>query len=750
MNDYDDTTPADDDSAEGNGEAGMSLTTFTRYFREIHDQPPWRKAADREMEYVDGNQLDSEILRKQRAIGLPPAIEPLIGPAIDTVLGLEAKTRTDWRVIADTDKSGEDVALALNQKLNQAERHSKADQACSDAFKSQLCVGIGWVEVSRDEDPFRYPYRCTGIHRNEIWWDFLSKSPDLSDARYLIRRRWVDNQQVMLKYPDQKDLINQACGRWTMFDGASDGATSTDLAMSFDQERGWSVEDQEWRNIESQRVCLFEVWYRIWVSVLVLKTPDGRVVEYDAANPMHTAMVASGAIKAQRATVGKMRMAMWMGPHKLSDEASPYRHGMFPYAPFWGKREDRTNVPYGLVRGMMYMQDNVNATQSKIRWGLSAVRTTRTDGAVVGTDEQFRGNVSRIDADIVLDPDAMAKPGAVFKVERDFQLNEQHYKMLNDSRIGIQRTSGIQPSLGGASGSATSGVQEATQVEQATQSLADMMDNFRTGRAIVGELLISLLIEDVIGKAESVKIDGKGLREDRDIALNRPERDEDGMAYLSNDVERTKLKVDLQEVPSTSSFRAQQLAAMSEAFKSMPPQYQSIALPHLLSLMDVPDKDEIIKEVRDAGQQTTPEQVKQQIDAAVQAALQKSGADLKARELDLKYAPELLDAQVRKLVSEAFKTNVEALYSANQTAASLVMNPAIAPVADEVARVSGYQAPSPVGMDPNLPIPQGLPMPVGAQTLPGVVTNTSPQLPPVPQMPAGPGRGIETLRTSDN
>jgi hypothetical protein len=235
------------------------------------------------------------------------------------------------------------------------------------------------------------------------------------------------------------------------------------------------------------------------------------------------------------------------------------------------------------------------------------------------------------------------------------------------------------------------------------------------------------------------------------IRLNTPAVDPGtGLQYLDNDVERTKLKIDLQDVPSTPSFRSQQLAAMSEAFKSMPQQYQVIALPHLLNLMDVPDKEDIIQAIQQAAEQMTPEQIQQKIDEAVKLALSQSGAELKARELELKYSPAMLDAQVRQMVANAFKINVEALYSANQTAASLVMNPAIAPVADVVAQVSGYQAPSPAGMDPNLPIPAGVPAPVAMQSLPGTQANTRPTQPPVPQSPPGPLAGSETLRTSDN
>ena len=727
------------------GADGLDLATFTRFFQEIQNQPPWRAKADREMDYVDGNQLDSEVLRAQKAIGMPPAIEPLIGPAIESVMGLEAKTRTDWRITADGN-DGDDVAAALNHKVNQAERQSGADKACTDAFKPQLCVGIGWVEVARESDPFKpSKYRCDAIHRNEIFWDMLSKKPDLSDARYLVRRRWTDVEQAKLKFPQHADMIDCANGRWTdRFELSIDGGASTTLALAWEDERGSSIEEQEWRDAEHGRVCLFEVWYRRWEQVTVLVTSDGRVVEYDKKSQMHNEVLASGIIKPRKVIIARMYVSFWMGPHKLHDGKTPYPHSDFPYAPFWGHKEDRTGVPFGRVRGMVYLQDNVNSAISKIRWGLSAIRTERTKGAVAYSDEVFRQQIARPDADIILNAEHMAQPGAVFKVFRDFQLNEQQYKMLGDSRAGIERASGISPSFQGQKGSATSGVQESAQIEQATQSLASLMDNFKFGRTKVGELLLSLIIEDLIGKEETVTIRGNAVVPDRTVVLNQPSIDEStGVNYLTNDVQRTRLKVAMQDVPSTPSFRTQQLAAMSEAFKSMPQEYQIVALPHLLALMDVPNKEDIIKAIQAAKQQATPEQIQEQIDAAVKQALANAGHDLKSRELDLK--AELQLVQISKLIAETVKTGVEAAFASMQAGQTIATMPQIAPIADVVMMSAGYRPPTPAGVDPNFPQPQG----IAAPTV-DVNQNTSPQLPPVPQQPASPMQGIETARTTDN
>jgi len=728
------------------GKDGLDFPTYTRWLLEIQNQPTWRSKADRQMDYVDGNQLDAEILQKQALLGIPPAIENLIGPAVDSVLGLEAKTRTDWKISADN-KGGDDVADALNYRLNQAERNSGADEACGDAFKPQLCVGIGWVEVARESDPFKFPYRCTAIHRNEIWWDMLDKEPGLPKARYLVRRRWTDVEQIKLKFPDKKDLIDRCSGRWSEnYELSLDGGQTTDLYDGWNQERGWSIEEQEWRDSEAKRLCLFEVWYRRWEEVMVLRLPDGRVVEYDKSSAMHVIAVASGSVKPQKTVVSRMYVSFWAGPHKLYDGKTPYRHNDFPYVKFTGKTEDRTGTPYGVVKSMMYLQDSVNSAISKIRWGLSSTRTTRTKGAVAYSDEIFRQQASRVDADIVLDANHMSQPGAVFKIERDFQLTEQQYQMLQDSKGGIERASGISASFQGQKGTARSGIQETTQLEQATQSLAKLMSNFKAGRTKVGELLLSLIIEDMLDKQETVTIRGNALRPDREVMVNVPQVDpETGVKYLDNDVSRIRLQVALSDVPSTPSFRTQQLASMSEAFKAMPQEFQVVALPHLLSLMDIPDKDQIIEDIQQARQKTTPEQLQAKIDEAVAAALQKAGFELKNKELDLKYAPERMMAEIKKLVAETVEIGVKSSYSAMQAAQVIASIPQVAPIADVVMQGAGYQAPNPGGMDPNFPQPEAMPMP--EQGLPEVQQNTSPQLPPVPQSPgAGAMDGIETAR----
>jgi hypothetical protein len=280
----------------------LSLDEYTAIWTEITEQPSWRAEADRQADYIDGNQLDAEILQRMKTLGIPPAIEPLMGPVLASVLGMEVRNRGDWKVRPQSQEDSADVADALNYKLHQAEQRSKADIACSEAFKSQIGPGIGWVYVGREEDPFRYPYRVEQVPRNEMFWDWFAK-PDMSDARYMIRRRWFDKRIPELVFPQHRELIRHTVSSWSDYGlghSIDDGGMLPDLAYSQEQEREWSIEEMNWRNTAQNRVAICECWYRRWDRVTVIRSPDGRVAEFDRENSAHVVAVAQGIVSVER------------------------------------------------------------------------------------------------------------------------------------------------------------------------------------------------------------------------------------------------------------------------------------------------------------------------------------------------------------------------------------------------------------------------------------------------------------------
>lgn len=751
----------------------MTLDELIEIVGEIDEQPAWRHTADKEMDYADGNQLDGTIIQKMKASGIPPAIEDLIGPTLLSIEGYELKTRTDWRVTPNGETDGAEVADAINFKLNQAERFSKADKACSDAFHGQIACGIGWVEVKRERDAFKFPYKTNKVDRNEIHWDMRAVESDLSDARWLRRMRWLHPKQLIDAFPEHAELFTQI-GRngvnWLFNEQFLDGGSSTGLQNAWLDGRGWTRNEEFWHNPTTKEICIAEVWYRRWYKAPVLKFSDGRVVEYDENNHAHAVAVTSGMVKVVQSTMSKVRRAYWAGPVCLHDGPSPYNHGRFPYVPFWGFREDNTGIPYGFVRRMKYNQDALNSAISKLRWGLSVVRVERTAGAVDMTDEQLRRQLARPDADIVLNRAHMAQQGSRFEVTRDYNLNQQQFQMLADNRDAIERVSNVTKSFQGQSNNSTSGTQESTKVEQSTQALTRIIENFNEGRTIVGEMMLALIIEDIGDAQQVIVIEGDAIEPDRTVLINEPVTSPEGYAYLNNDVQRIRMKVALDDVPSSSSYRAQQMNAMSEVVKSLPESVQVAVTPFLTNLMDIPNKREVVEAIRNASSVPDEATIQQRIDEAVQAALSKSGNDLRARELDIRERE--VEANIQLTKAKQVQTGVQSSYSAMQGAVQVAQMPQIAPIADNIMQGAGYERPNPMGDDPNFVAPeqaaamnirspyvQGEGSQVGSEQIPemaqlqqqqGVVENTHPSYPPVPQDGQSSLEGINTARTDDN
>ena len=703
----------------------MSLNEYLEIQQEISQQAMWRSVADKEADYADGNQLDSALLSQMQRLGIPPAIEDLISPTILSVQGYEANIRTDWRLTSDDGETGQEVADALNFKLNQAERKSLADRACSDAFRSQIVTGIGWVEVAREQNPFKFPYRCSTVHRNEIYWDMTARELDLSDARFLLRQKWLHIDKVKGVFPnfdyDMSLLGGSANEDW-------DGGNSTGLNNSWG-ERFPTLKEDAFYNRENKMVCINELWYRRYGEIVCLKSATGKVVEYNPKSENHKLLIANDLVQVFKANVPKMRRAYWIGNQCLLDTETPYPHDYFPYVPFWGFREDMTGIPYGLVRGMRYAQDALNSVNAKLRWGLAVVRTERTKGVVDMTDAQFREQIARPNADIVLNADELARAGSRFSVIRDYQLSQQHYQMLQDNRSAIERVSGINQSFKGG-GNATSGYQEQQRIEQSNQSLARLIDNFRIARMQVGELLLAMLIDEMGDREQEITIPPSSVTQSRTIALNVP-MVENGISFLKNDIQKTRLKVALEEVPQSQSFRSQQLNALSETVKSLPAEYQTAALPYMINLMDMPYKERIIEELNKVKE----EQAQQQ------------SPEIEMRERELQIKEKIADARIKALDAQAVQIGVNSAYAAMQSGATIAQMPQVAPIADEVMKSAGYTAPNPVGDDPNYPQPENVPVP--DETI--EQQNTNPTYPPtVRRGGLGLMRGIRTRSFGDN
>ena len=166
--------------------------------------------------------------------------------------------------------------------------------------------------------------------------------------------------------------------------------------------------------------------------------------------------------------------------------------------------------------------------------------------------------------------------------------------------------------------------------------------------------------------------------------------DSGAVSRLENDISRLRLQVVLQEVPATPGFRAQQLAVLGEAFKSAPPEYQRVMMPHLFTLMDVPNKLEMVGAIREMERQPTQEEIAQRISEAVNAGLSLEQERLALERAKIGQRQALVDAQVKKEISSAVRQAVDSVL---QAASQVTTEPQQrAALAQQVLQSAGFSA----------------------------------------------------------
>lgn len=629
---------------------------------DIDSQPKWRDAANKACAYYDGDQLPPEVLQVLKDRGQPMTIHNLIAPTVDGVLGMEAKTRTDLLVISDDpDDETEKLAEAINAEFADACRLGNMNKARSDAYAEQIKAGLSWVEVRRNSDPFGPEFKVSTVSRNEVFWDWLSREADLSDCRWLMRRRWMDTDEAKATFPGMAQVIDHAIDDWRGFvDTTVTEGQPSPLMSAWEEYQSWDRQQNEWLQRERRRVLLQVVYYRTFDRLPVMALSSGRVVAFDKNNLMHAVAVASGRVQVRVGRVSRIREAWFVGPHFIVDRPCSAPQGMFPLVPFWGYRKDKTGEPYGLISRAIPAQDEVNFRRIKLTWLLQAKRVIMDEDATQLSDNELMEQIERPDGIIKLNPARKNQKSVadVFRVEQDFQVASQQFQVMQESEKLIQDTMGVYSAFLGQDSNASSGVAISNLVEQGATTLAEINDNYQFACQQVGRLLLAYLLDDLKKRRNHAVVINRDDRQRRQTIVLNAEGDN---GELTNDISRLNTHIALAPVQQTPAFKAQLAQRMSEVIQGLPPQVQAVVLDLWVNLLDVPQKQEFVERIRAAlGTPKSPDEMtpEEQEAAAQQQALEQQQAELQMREMTGRVAK--LEAEAARARAAAQRDNAGA------------------------------------------------------------------------------------------
>lgn len=622
---------------------------------DIDHQPDWRTNANTACAYYDGDQLAPEVVAKLRERGQPLTQHNLIAPTIDGVLGMEAKTRTDLMVIADDpNEEMEVMAEAVNAEFADACRLSGLNKARSDAYAEQIKAGLSWVEVRRNSDPFDNKFKVSTVHRNEVFWDWFSREADLSDCRWLMRKRWLDVDEVKGTFPDKSQIIDYSLNEWKGFvDTELAAGQESDLMSAYEEYQSWSRESTEWVSSNRKRVLLQVIYYRTFQRLPILQLSNGRVVEYDKNNVMHAVAVATDRVQVTMARVSRIRESWFVGPHFIIDRPCTAPQGMFPLIPFWGYRKDKTGAPYGLACRAIPAQDEVNFRRIKLTWLLQAKRVIKDADATNMTDKQLAEEIERPDGVINLNPNRANKTTAAdaLNIQQDFQVAQQQFQVMQESMKLIQDGLGVYSAFLGQDSNASSGVAISNLVEQGATTLAEINDNYQFACQQVGQLLLCYLLEELTKRRNyPVVINRDDPRKRKEVVLNAAEE----AGRMNNDVSRLRAHIALAPIQQTPAYKSQLAQRLSEVITGLPPQIQVSVLDMWVELLDLPNKQEFVERLR--GALGTPKSPDEMTPEEQQAAQQEQQLQQQQQELAMRE----IAGKVAKLEAEAQRINAQA------------------------------------------------------------------------------------------
>ena len=691
--------PLDSDDKQ---ELHRRLLSYYRQELDRQSENRFQMAIDED--YYDNIQWSEDEARQLKERGQAPIVYNVTAQTINWVIGSEKRGRTDFKILP-REKEDTKPAEIKTKLLKYLSDVNRLPFSRSRAFEDSIKVGIGWLEDgAQDEDDGEPIYSRYESWRN-ILHDSASTELDFSDGRYIFRSKWVDVDVAKALFPGREAQIDDAVVDASLYGSFDmvDGDVPMDY-MEFDR-TNYAVA----RTLVShkrRRVRLIECEYRVPEKVQRLKGGIFKGEIYDENDPRHVEAVLSGASALASKVMMRVRLAHMTVKDLLWEGPSPYRHNRFRFTPIWCYRRGRDNLPYGMIRAIRDIQDDINKRASKALHILSSNKVIMDEGALPeGTTlDEFAEEIARPDAIII----KRAGKELVINAERD--LAAPHLDLMSRGIQMIQQVGGVTDELLGRTTNAVSGVAVQKRQEQGSLATNKPFDNLRLAVQMQGELQLSLLEQFVTGEKTFRITNERGTPEFIRINDGLPE----------NEITRTKADFIISEADWRSTMRQAAAEQLMEMISRMPPQVGLMLLDLAVESMDLPNREEIAKRIRaqtgmrDPDQQEpTPEEMQQMQAAQAQQQAQEAMfmAELEGKQADAA----LKRAKVAREEGMAMKDRVDSTNTAMTAAQSVITMPTIARVADGILQEAGWrdftapQVPANLAMPPQQPQPEAPP-----------------------------------------
>ncbi|MFZ6813552.1 hypothetical protein ACO0K3_03725 [Undibacterium sp. Rencai35W] len=669
--DFENVDPLDTDAAR---EEHRKLLNW--FFHEKDKQAANRLEMATDADFYDSIQYAEEDAAILRDRGQAPLVYNEVAPMVDWLIGTQRRAQMDWRILprAEDDVKMADIKTKVMKFVSDVNRVPFVrSRAFADAIKS----GVGWMDDGVRDDPTQDILYCKYEDWRNVLWDSASYEHDLSDARYIFRWRWVDEDVALMMFPKRKDQIRRAIENFNNGNESeedtwytTESKTQTSGTTSF---RGTGSS----QNVDTQRrrVKLIECQYRKPTQVKVVM--DGHMrgsIANDHDQVMAQNIAAQGASLSDRMMM-RVHFAVFTDADLIASGPSIYRHNRFGLTPIWCYRRGRDRLPYGAIRRVRDIQMDLNKRASKALFLLNTNQIIADQGAVDDWDE-LRDEVDRPDGLII------KNAGKELQIRRDTEGANGQIQMMTLAAQSIQKLAGVADENMGRQTNAVSGAAIQARQLQGSVVTTEPFDNLRLAAQIQGEKQLSLT-EQFYTEEKVIRLTGSKGAIDW-VRVNQPEVQADGSVRFLNDITASVADFIVSEQDYAGTLRQVMFDSLQQLSTRLPPEVSLRLMTMAMEFSDLPNKDEIADAIRkmtgdrDPNKEMTPEEAQQ-----AQQQMQQQAEALEMQKQTAGLAMQEQQAKVREINAKAMKLEAEA-----QANAQAQGQPGIAPdVMDEINRI---------------------------------------------------------------
>ena len=568
-------------------EPSDNLRQCRKWFQAAVDSgKKWREEAKEDFEFTAGKQWTDEEIKQFQKDGRPAITINRILPLINILSGYQRLNRYDIDFLGRT---ADDVELC---QVRRGMTKYIMDRCDYDAVESQVFLdcaigGLGWFGVRYKLDSEIQDGEAT-IERVDpfgIYVDPEAHELDYSDAKFLIRAKWVAKDELKQVYPEQADAIEN---NFSVYDTAEE-----------DSERRPDI-DPLYYSSELQKVRVVECWYREHSTRTIFFTADGQQLPQEQVTPE---MIDAGLIaNSQDIQTNEVKLCVFFDRTLLEEMTSPYQHGEFPYVPMVYHHYGVGDTPAGFVRAMKDPQRELNKRRIQTLHLLNNSANGGgwyEDGAMTPDQEaEFErkgtlpGHYQKVMANAlsggkIREREPTNPPAAVIQAEQAATEDLKAISGINESLLGVD-----VPSQ--ASGRAIE-----LRQKQAVTHLAVIFDSLRRAKKRIANLLWGRrghagIVPQFYTAEKVYRVEGENGQQF--VTINEQVAVQDPIAgtiiKTLNDLSQGEFDIVVSDVESSTTQRQAQMWSLVDAASKL-------SIPHelifetLIDLSDLPKKNDI-------------------------------------------------------------------------------------------------------------------------------------------------------------